>query len=427
MHIEKKTLRYLFFAAAGCVVLYWVLHETERFKTLWTLLVGILSPFVVGSCIAFVVNVPMRAIERHLHFIQRDGLRRTAAIVLTLVAFVFIATGVVDLLVPQITETIQSLIPRLVEFFLRVEQGLREFLTENPELLEWVRGNTSLAGLESIDWTGLIEKAVNLVKDSVTVIAGRAFTAVGGITSAVFDLIISLVFAFYCLARKEILSRQGRQLCYALLPEHWADRIIQVMRLTNSTFSNFISGQCLEAVILGCLLAVVMALFKMPYIPLISVLIAVTALVPLVGGFVGCFLGTFFILVNDPVQALIFVAVFLVLQQSEGNLIYPKVVGTSIGLPGMWVLLAVTVGGDLMGVAGMLIMIPIASVFYALLREFVQKRIAEKGIAPEKLQAQPPELKSKFKEQREKRKLLRQTRDLTGKRKPAQDSENNEE
>ena len=156
----------------------------------------------------------------------------------------------------------------------------------------------------------------------------------------------------------------------------------------------------------------------MPYVPLISVVIAITALVPLVGAFIGCFLGAFFILVNDPIQALIFVAMFLVLQQIEGNLIYPKVVGTSIGLPGMWVLVAVTVGGELMGVAGMLIMIPISSVLYALLREFTDKRIAQREIDPEKLRDHPPELKSKFKENRERKKeqkLLKQMKALAAK------------
>ena len=264
----------------------------------------------------------------------------------------------------------------------------------------------------------MIQKAAAMLKDSVSLIATSAFSAVGGVASAILDLVIGLVFALYCLARKEILARQGRRILYAFVPEGITDETIRVLRLTNSTFSNFISGQCLEAVILGCLFAVSMAIFKLPYIPLVSVLIAVTALVPIVGAFVGCFLGAFFILVNDPFQALIFVAMFLVLQQIEGNLIYPKVVGTSIGLPGMWVLVAVTVGGDLMGIAGMLVMIPISSVLYTLLREFTAKRVADRGIDPEKLREQPLELKSKFKENRERKKkqrLLRKMKELAAK------------
>ena len=415
MHFDKKTIRNIFFIAVGAIAFYWVLNETEQFKSLWVALTGMFSPFVLGAAIAFILNVPMRVVEKPLKFIQNDSLRRTAAIILTLLIMVLAITGVVLLLIPQITETIQLLIPKLIDFVLRVETALMEFLGENPELLQWISTTTDL---QSLDWAGLIQKAASMLKNSVSVIATGAFSAVGGVTSAIVDLLIGLVFALYCLARKEILARQGRRILYSVLPEHFCDETIRILRLTSSTFSNFISGQCLEALILGCLFAVSMSIFKMPYIPLVSVLIAVTALIPLVGAFVGCFLGAFFILVNDPIQALIFIAMFLVLQQIEGNLIYPKVVGTSIGLPGMWVLLAVAVGGDLMGVAGMLVMIPISSVMYALIREFTNKRIAERGIDPEKLRDHPIELKSKFKENRErkkKEKLLKQMKELAAK------------
>ena len=415
MHFDKKTVRNIFLIAVGAIAFYWVLNETEEFKNLWTALTGMFSPFILGAAIAFILNVPMRVVEKPLKFIQNESLRRTVAIILTLLIMVLAITSVVLLLIPQITETIQLLIPKLIDFVLKVETTLMEFLGENPELLQWVSTTTDL---QSLDWAGLIQKAASMLKNSVSVIASSAFSAVGGVTSAIVDLLIGLVFALYCLARKEILARQGRRILYSVLPEHFSDETIRILRLTSSTFSNFISGQCLEALILGCLFAVCMSIFKMPYIPLVSVLIAVTALIPLVGAFVGCFLGAFFIMVNDPIQALIFIAMFLVLQQIEGNLIYPKVVGTSIGLPGMWVLLAVAVGGDLMGVAGMLVMIPISSVMYALIREFTNKRIAERGIDPEKLRDHPIELKSKFKENRErkkKQKLLKQMKELAAK------------
>ena len=412
MQIDKKTVRNLFLIAVGAIAFYWVLHETDQFRSFWTGLSGILSPFVLGAAIAFIMNVPMRALERQLSFIRKDGLRRTTAIILTFVIIFLVIAGIIWLLVPQITDTIQSLIPKLTDFFLRLEKMLFAFLEDNPELLQWVSSTT---GLQSLDWSGLIKNAATMLKNSVSVIATGAFSAVGGVTNAIVDLVIGLVFSLYCLARKEILARQGRRILYAFLPEHFCDEAIRVMRLTNSTFSNFISGQCLEALILGCLFAVAMAILKLPFIPLISVLIAVTALVPIVGAFVGCFLGAFFILVNDPFQALVFVAMFLVLQQIEGNLIYPKVVGTSIGLPGMWVLVAVTIGGDLMGIAGMLVMIPISSVLYTLLREFTTKRVETRQIDPDKLRDHPPELKSKFKENRERKKeqrLLKQMKEL---------------
>ncbi|MBR3973274.1 MAG: AI-2E family transporter [Oscillospiraceae bacterium] len=421
MHFEKKTVRNIFLVASGCIILYWLLHETERFRTVWNAVTDVTAPFVLGSVLAFILNVPMRAFEKHLHYIENIGLRRTLSILLTFLALVLVVAGVYWLLVPQLTETIQMLIPKVVDFFLGLEKQVYAFLDDNPQLLEWIYANT---GLESFDWPGIIQQAVTMLKNSVTVIANGAFSAVGSLAGGVVNAVIGLVFALYSLGRKEILARQGRRVLYAVLPEHFADETIRILRLTNSTFSNFISGQCLEAVILGCLFAVSMAIFRMPYISLISVLIGVTALVPLVGAFIGCILGAFFILVNDPMQALIFIAMFLVLQQIEGNLIYPKVVGTSIGLPGMWVLVAVTVGGEIMGVGGMLMMIPISSVLYTLAREFTNKRVAERNIDPEKLLDHPPELKSKFKENRERKqrqKLMKQMKELAEKAEAAVD------
>lgn len=415
MQIDKKTVRKLFLLVVGAIFIYWLLHETDRFGIWWQSLSNLFAPFVLGAAIAFIMNVPMRAIERKLAFVRNNGLRRTLGIILTLLSVILVIAGIILLLIPQITVTVQSLIPKLTDFFLRIESNIIAFLESNPELLKWVTDTTDL---KMLDWSSLIQKAATMLKDSVSLIATGAFSAVGSVAGVLVDFVIGLVFALYCLARKEILARQGRRILYAFLPEHFTDEVIRVMRLTNSTFSNFISGQCLEAVILGALFAVAMAILKLPYIPLVSVLIAVTALVPIVGAFVGCFLGAFFILVNDPLQALIFVAMFLVLQQIEGNLIYPKVVGTSIGLPGMWVLVAVTIGGDLMGIAGMLVMIPISSVLYALLREFTWKRVSDRQIDPDKLCDHPPELKSKFKENRErkkKQKLLKQMKELATK------------
>lgn len=390
MHIEKKTIRNLFIVGIGCIIVYWILHETERFNAAWSALTGLLSPFILGSALAFILNVPMRAIESQLEGIKSSGLRRAAAMLLTFLSLVLILTAVILLLIPQISATIQILAPKIMAFFQTVEEWIVNFLAANPQLMEMV---SSSIDLESLDLSGLLQKVMEMLGNSVSNLASKAFTVVGGITGAVVDGVIGLVFALYALARKEILARQGRRLLYAFLPEHACDEIVRILRLTNRTFSNFFSGQCLEACILGGLFAISMAILRMPYITLISVLIAVTSLVPLVGAFVGCFLGAFFILVNDPMQALWFVVMFLALQQIEGNLIYPRVVGNSIGLPGMWVLVAVTVGGDLMGVGGMLVMIPLTSVVYTLLREVTNHRLAQRNVDPEKLLDHPMEPK----------------------------------
>lgn len=399
VHLDKKTLRNIFLGVGGCILLYWLLHDMDRVKNVYRFLKELFSPFVIGAALAFVLNVPMRAIEGKLGGIKKISLRRLLALLLTMIVILLVLFVMFRLLLPQIASTVESLVAKLPGFFNDILARVNEFLSENPEVMEWIEENTDY---EKIDWASLVQKVVAFVGDSVSTIVGGAFSAIGSVSTGIFNGVIALVFSLYCLFRKEILARQARKLLYAFLPERFCDETIRILRLTNSTFSNFISGQCLEACILGCLFAFAMLVFRMPYIPLVSVLVAITALVPIVGAFVGCFLGAFFILVDNPMQAVWFVVMFLVIQQIEGNVIYPRVVGQSVGLPGMWVLLAVTVGGELMGVMGMLVMIPLVSVMYTLLREITDKRLSDRGIDPAKLQDQPPELSSGFRKRKKK-------------------------
>lgn len=404
MHIDKKLLHRLFLLAAGSIVFAWLVLDTSRATALFQWGWDLFSPFIVGAGIAFVFNVPMRAIENQLQDVRKDGLRRTLSIVLTLLALVLVVMFVFELLIPQIQETVASLTELIPAFIERTSANLMKLIEDNPDLGTYI---LKAFNLESLNLSNILTNVLTWFANQVSIVMGGAVNAIGNVTSGIVNLVISIVFAVYCLGRKEILARQGRRLLYSLISEHRADEIIRILRLTNVTFSNFISGQCLEAVILGCLFAVTMALFGMPYIPLVSVIIAVTALIPVVGAFVGCVLGAFFILVNDPIQALTFVAMFLILQQLENNLIYPRVVGTSIGLPGMWVLVAVSIGGELMGVGGMLVMIPLTSVLYTLLREFTDKRLEERNIPTEKLLDHPPEIKSRFQQNKEKKERKR--------------------
>ena len=198
--------------------------------------------------------------------------------------------------------------------------------------------------------------------------------------SGVFNFFMGFIFALYLLFDKEHLGVQARRVLYAWLPVERADRVVYVTALTERTFSRFLTGQCLEAIILGMMFFVSMSLIGLPYAMLVAMLVAVTALIPMFGAFIGCFVGAFLILVVDPMQALWFVVLFLVLQQIEGNLIYPRVVGSSIGLPAMWVMVAVTVGGSTMGILGMLLMVPAASVIYALSRENTARRLIARQV-----------------------------------------------
>lgn len=403
MNLDKKGMRSIFLLIAGSIVFGWLVLDTQRVREMFQSIWSLFAPFVIGAAIAFVFNVPMRAIERQLEGV-RPSLRRALAIVLTIFALVLVIMFVIELLVPQVRQTAASLSEKIPAFAEAASVQLAALMENHPELNEWIRESFDL---QTLDWTNILKNMLSFLGNQVSLVMGGAVNVIGNVTGAVVDTVVSIAFAIYCLARKEILARQGRRILYSILPEHPVDEIIRVLRLTNVTFSNFISGQCLEACILGALFAVAMAILKMPYIPLVSVFIAVTALIPVVGAFVGCIVGAFFILVDNPIQAVTFVVMFLVLQQLENNLIYPRVVGTSIGLPGMWVLMAVTIGGELMGVGGMLLMIPLASVLYALAREFTDKRLAQRGIPEEKLMDHPPEIKSHFQQNKERKERLR--------------------
>ena len=403
MHIDKKWMRRVFVLIAGSILFGWLILDTARATALFQSFWNLISPFVLGAGIAFVFNVPMRTIENNLE-IRKPGFRRTLSILLTIGALVLVIMFVVELLVPQIGLTVDALALKIPAFVERTANNLMILMDENPDLKEWILETTHL---ESIDWNTILKNTLSFLSNRISSWMGSAVSVIGNVTNGLVNLVIGIVFALYCLSNKEILSRQGRRILYSILSESHADEVIRVLGLTNATFRNFISGQALEAVILGCLFAVAMALFKMPYIPLVSVTIAVTALIPVVGAFVGCIVGAFFILVDDPLLALTFVAMFLVIQQLENNLIYPRVVGTSIGLPGMWVLVAVTIGGELMGVGGMLLMIPLASVLYTLLREFTDKRLAERNIPEEKLREQTMVTKSRFQENRERKERIK--------------------
>lgn len=385
MEWNKHTIKSLLLVVCGGVAFYCALQHLNVVAGAVAWLLGILSPFLVGGAIAFVLNVPMRAIERGLRVSGKRGavLRRPLALVLTLVAVVGVLALASCVIGPGVTDAVRSIISQAPGAFERLQEqllGLERYLPRLQELVESL----------SIDWKTLSQKAVALARSW----GGSLLTSGGGlmvgVVSGVSTFVIGLVFSFYILLQKEKLARQGRQVLYALLPEGGADRALEVLRLANRTFSSFLSGQCLEAVILGTLFVVAMTVFRMPYALLVGVLIALTALIPIVGAFIGCGVGALLIAITDPWKALMFIFLFLVLQQIEGNLIYPHVVGSSVGLPSIWVLAAVTLGGKLMGIAGMLFFIPLCSVLYALFRGFVKGRLAEKRVPARKWREDPP-------------------------------------
>ena len=275
--------------------------------------------------------------------------------------------------IPQLTRTMGTLMMSIADFIPQMQSWIREFSHNNQEIMKLV-DQVQFNPDQAIKW------GISLLGNGAGNMMNTTMSAVGSIVSGLATFFIAFSFACYVLFQKEKLHVQIRKVFFAFLPKKKADAFFKVCSLTYRTFANFLAGQCLEAVILGCMFVVILSILRMPYALLIGVLIAFTALIPIFGAFIGCAVGSFLIFMVNPKQAILFIIVFLVLQQIEGNLIYPHVVGESVGLPSIWVLAAVTIGGNLMGIVGMLVFIPLLSVFYTIFREFVYLRLKKKHI-----------------------------------------------
>lgn len=371
MKLDKSTVLKITGILTFCILLYCALQNTAAVKGGIGTVMSYLNPFIVGGAIAFIINVPMRFIERHLFpkAQKLDKLRRPLALILALLAIAAIIVLVCIIVIPQVADTVSTLTVNIPQYMDNAKAYVNKTLEKYPELQGEFQSYTG-----KINWQSVITSVTGWVSNGVVSTISVAGSAISGIVSAV----VGFVFAIYILLQKERLGRQVRMIAYSLLPEKAADKFFEISNMTSDTFSKFLSGQCLEACILGSMFAIVLAIFRMPYVALISVLIAFTALIPIVGAFIGCVVGAFLIFMISPIKAVWFVVIFLVLQQIEGNLIYPKVVGSSVGLPAIWVLAVVTVGGKLMGVIGMLVMIPLSSVLYAIFREFIYNKLKTK-------------------------------------------------
>lgn len=385
MQWNKQNIKWLLLVVFAGIAFFCTLQNLGVVFNGVTAFIGILSPFLIGGAIAFILNVPMRAIERHLSPKNRkaDKIRRPLALVITLIAFAGVIALASNVIAPGIKDAVLSIAEQLPAAYDRLQAQILVWENYLPQLEAFIIDL-------NIDWKSISQKIIDLAQSWGSDLLSTGSGFIGNVVSAVSAFIIGLIFSFYLLFQKEKLSRQGRQVFYALLPGAYADRVLEVLRLANRTFSSFLSGQCLEAVILGTLFVIAMTLFRLPYALLVGVLISLTALIPIVGAFIGCGVGALLIAITDPWKALIFIVLFLVIQQIEGNLIYPHVVGSSVGLPSIWVLAAVTLGGELMGVAGMLLFIPLCSVLYALFRSFIKNRLVEKAV-PESKWKNPPE------------------------------------
>lgn len=379
MDLNKKSMkkiRELIVFTAILVVALWKFDTVlEGAKNIW----GILFPFVLGGAIAFVINVPMSFLEKKIFGKTKDGnkvgkkLARPISLLLTIILAVGVIALVMFGVIPQLTRTMGSLMISIANFVPQMQNWIREFSHNNQDIMKLVN-QVQFNQDQAIKW------GISILGSGAGNMMNTTMSAVGSIVSGFATFFIAFSFACYILFQKEKLHVQIRKVFFAFIPKQKAEAFLKICSLTYQTFANFLTGQCVEAVILGSMFVVTLSILKMPYALLIGTLIAFTALIPIFGAFIGCAVGCFLIFMVSPKQAILFIIVFLILQQIEGNLIYPHVVGGSVGLPSIWVLAAVTIGGNLMGIVGMLIFIPLVSVLYTIFREFVYLRLKEKNI-----------------------------------------------
>ena len=378
MNLDKdnlKKIRGLILFTIFVLVALWNYELVfDGIKFVW----GVISPFVLGGVIAFIVNIPMRFFEEKLFDKAKakkkkwaEKLARPLSLVLALLLIIGIIATVVLIVIPELGNTLLNLGKTMQEFIPKAQAWAIKTFEDNQEIARWI------ADID-FKWNEILAQGLDFLKNGASSVLGSTFEAAMSIISGVASFFISFVFACYILVQKEKLGKQVKKLMRAFMPEDWNNIFLALGSVVNKSFTNFFTGQCLEAVILGLMFLITMAIFRLPYALLISVLIAFTALIPIFGAFIGCGVGALLIFMVSPMKALIFIIMFLVLQQIEGNFIYPHVVGNSVGLPSIWVLVAVSVGGSLMGLAGMLIFIPLTAVVYTMLRGIVNRRLGLK-------------------------------------------------
>lgn len=382
-HLKQEiTFKKLCLLVLGGIGFFWILQNYLLVLSIGGWVFGLLQPLFIGFCIAFVLNVPMRFLEGYLFTRTKkpilQALRRPLCILISIVFIVTVLSVIFLLVIPELLNAFGVLAKSIPLFLDAVLKGLQNWSAENadaiPSLQQW------LANLK-IDWAGIGRSLITFATTGAGNLLGSTVQVATSIAGSLTNLMFSFFLALYMLLGKEKLIRQIRAVLRAVFPLAAVRRIEAVLSLSARIFASFITGQCTEACILGTLCWLGMTLLRLPYAPMIGALIGFTALIPIVGAFMGTIVGAFMIAMVNPMSAVWFVVFLLTLQQFEGNLIYPRVVGSSVGLPGIWVLSAVTIGGAISGIVGMLFSVPVASILYALVRTGTKRRLKEKQIS----------------------------------------------
>lgn len=365
---KKKLAAWIIGIVAVCILLFLGVRHIDAVADAFSWCVKIVMPLLIGCAIAIIINVPMGFLETHLWAKSKKPflvkLRRAVAFVLSLVLILGIFAGIIVIILPTLVDTVSVIIQSAIKIVDRINSISEEEIKELPF------GQLIL----DIDWSHMLETMETWLKTQAKIIVNKLFGTVTSLLGVIIDLFVSVVFAVYLLFSKEKLKAQAKKIIAAWIPKKPGDWIVHAASVASENFRNFIVGQSLEAVVLGLLCLIGMLIFDFPYAAMVSTLVGVTAMIPIIGAFIGGGVGAFMILTVDPIKALWFVVYIIALQQIEGNLIYPKVMGDRVKLPAMWILAAVTIGGGVAGPVGILVSVPILSTISVLFREATEKR-----------------------------------------------------
>lgn len=367
--MKKIDVKTCLTVGVSAFLLYLAIHYWTPVSSFLSSLLAAALPLFIGFCIAYIISLPMGFFERKLFPRAKkkwlNRARRPLCLVLSVLCLLAIFSLVTVLVLPQLISCVQLIANRLPGF---IDKGID--LMQKHHLLS----DSIVQTLDSIDWKSRIGEILNVVTTGVSGVMTVLIETVTGVISGVVTAFLSFIFACYLLLSQEKLKGQLSRFALAFFPQSFNRTLFHVIDVVGQSFRKYIVGQCVEALLLGILCAMGMLILRLPYAAMISALIAFTALIPIAGAYIGAAVGAFMILTVSPMKALIFLIFLVILQQLEGNLIYPRVVGSSLGLPGLWVLAAVTVGGALAGVVGMLLGVPLAAALYKLLREAIAQR-----------------------------------------------------
>ena len=377
LELNKKNSKRILLLIACAVVLYWGLNNLSTLGGVLSSFFSLLAPLLIGVAIAYVMNLLLRAIEglwdralKKAPELWRVKLKRPICLTLTILLFLGIIFAIIFILIPRLEDAGTTLVANVPSYITQIQvwwDNLSAFADEHgvnlPEL-----------SMNADDATKFVTK---LLTSNGGNVVNTTINITTSILGALVNVLLALVFSVYMLAQKEKLISQARRLLLAILPKKAGARTMHILKITNNAFSSFVTGQVTEAFILGTLCCLGMLILRLPYALPVSVIISFTSLIPIFGAWIGAATGAFLIVFVSPIKALTFLIFLLILQQVEGNLIYPKVVGKSVGLPGLWVLAAVTIGGGMFGVLGMLLGVPVCSVIYVLVQDFLRAQPAE--------------------------------------------------